>query len=157
MTSSFPSKAGLYDGRSREMRRRKVRLGSTCPRPDWWSPRRRPGPTGKPERPRRQGRCHLRQRRPLDQKSLVSPDTKPATAAKLVRCFKSRRCCDRGLDAQVRVAMFRLVTHQQKPRHQHKSCAENRKPGGNYVPVVVHYSCDFNSHSGSSRPEFHQR
>ena len=34
--------------------------------------------------------------------------------------------------------MFRLVTNQQKPRHQHQSCTENRKPGGNYVSIIVH-------------------
>ena len=33
---------------------------------------------------------------------------------------------------------FRLFTDQQKPRDQHQSCTENRKPGGNYVSIIVH-------------------
>ena len=48
-------------------------------------------------------------------------------------------CWGRWLDAQIRVAAFRLVTDQQKPRHQHQGCTENRKPDGNYVSIIVHF------------------
>jgi hypothetical protein len=48
------------------------------------------------------------------------------------------RSWDRRLDAQIRVAVLRLVADPQEPRHQHQSRTENCESGRDYVSIIVH-------------------